>query len=246
MNYQEVKVLIAIQARSTSKRFPGKIFEMIGKKTVLQHVIDAAKSAKHHIERTSKKIPMQCQIAILHPEGDRDIEIGYKASGALLVPGDENNVLSRFVKARDMTKADYIVRLTSDCPLLLDFIISKHIYVAVHNHYDYVSNVHEECRTIADGFDVEIMSSRALDWLNMEVKEAYDKEHVTTYIRKSMRMPWFPLLCAFIPSKHDTSALKLSLDTEEDLELIRGYYHNKEFKMNLAKSLFGMDNVYEL
>lgn len=247
INYQEVSVLIAIQARSTSSRLPGKIFEMVGKKTVLQHVIDAAKSSKIHIERSNKKTNIRAAVAVLHPDGDRDIEVAYKASGALLISGSEHDVLSRYVKAKDLTKADYVVRLTSDCPLVMDFIISKHINTAVHGKYDYVSNVQEECRMIADGFDVEVMSAKALDWLNTNATSKEDKEHVTTLIRsyiKSHRDNG--LTYAFVPSKHDTSSLKLSLDTIEDLEKIRAYYHNREYKMNLARSLYGPDHLYDL
>jgi len=49
-------VVIGIQARSTSTRLPGKIFEMVGNKKALEHVIDKAKSAKDYIQRFVKNI----------------------------------------------------------------------------------------------------------------------------------------------------------------------------------------------
>lgn len=239
----EVRVLIAIQARSTSSRFPGKIFEMIGRKTVLQHVIDAAKSSKFHIERSSKKVIIRCDIAVVHPENDKEVILACKQSGAQLIAGSEHNVLSRFVMAHEMMSPDYIVRLTSDCPLLLDYIISKHIFTAINNQLDYVSNVQEDCRQIADGFDVEIMSSKAIEWLVKNATDEYDQEHVTTALRKQKPNN---LRFGFISSKLDTSHMKMSLDTFEDLERIRTYYHNREFKMETAKSIFGVGGIFEL
>lgn len=239
---EEKTVLIAIQARSTSSRFPGKIFELIGQKTVLQHVIDQAKSAKFHIERSSRQKLIKCEIAVLHPANDRSIINSYKQTGAHLVSGDEDNVLSRFIEATNLIKPDYVVRLTSDCPLVLDFVISKHINVAVLNDLDYVSNVEEQCRTIADGFDCEIMSRKAIDWLENNAITPEHQEHVTLALRQMRPQS---LRFGFISSKLDTSHLKISLDTSEDLERIRKYYHDREYKLSVAKKLFGK-NVYEI
>ena len=233
------RVLIAIQARSNSSRFPGKIYQTVGKKSVLNHVIDAAKAAKFYVERKS----IQCGIAILHPEADFKLVDHFSLDGILLIAGDEHDVLSRFIKAKKETKADYIVRLTSDCPLLLDYMISKHINVATINGYDYVSNVCEDFRQCADGFDVEVVSAKAIDWLEENARTKEHREHVTLAIREENPIE---LRKAFVSSKIDTSNMKLSLDTEEDLLKIRDYYHVRENKMNLAFKTYGRKNVFEL
>lgn len=234
------RVLIAIQARSNSSRFPGKIFEEIGRKMVLSHVIDAAKSAKIYVERAGK---VHCDVAILHPEGDTKIIEKFKNSGVLLISGPEHDVLTRYVSAQRLTLADYVVRLTSDCPLVFDFIISKHINVAVYNKLDYVSNVEESCRQIADGFDCEIMSANAIEWLAENAKTAEEREHVTLALRTRDSRA---LSQGFVSSKMDTSDMKLSLDTKEDLDRIRSFYHRREHKMDNAILRFGRKRVYEL
>lgn len=239
----EVKVLIAIQARTNSTRFPQKIYQTLGKKMILQHVIDQARSAKIYAERRSNKKRIKCEIAILHPEDDVQLKTIFKSCGALLIGGDEQNVLSRFVKAQQLTNADYVVRLTSDCPLVLDFVISKHINVAVFNEIDYASNVEESVRLIFDGMDCEIMSKAALQWLAENADSPAAKEHVTIMLRKSRPNH---LKYGFISSKLDSSNLKLSLDTPEDLERIRTYFHEREFKNNLAIKMFGRTNVFDL
>lgn len=241
-----VEVLIAIQARSNSTRFPKKIYENIGDKRVLTHVIDTAKSTADHLMRYSTKVKIKCQVAVLHPADDTELVKTFRSSGAILIGGDENDVLSRYVSAQRMTGADYVVRLTSDCPLILDYVIAKHINIAAHNHFkeqfDYISNIEESCRFVADGFDCEVISKRALEWLDDAAVSASDREHVTTALR---RLRPAGLNHAFVSMKMDTSSMKMSVDTPEDLERMRDYYHQREHKMTVARQMFG-GAVYEL
>lgn len=234
-----IRVLIGIQARSTSKRFPKKIFEKIGQRRVIDHVIEKAISAANHISRHNK-LNLSAKAALLIPVADKVFYSDFYYPNCLIFEGPENDVLSRYVIAAKGYDADFVVRLTSDCPLMLDYLISKHVNVAVFENYDYVSNVEESCRTIADGFDCEILSKRALDWLDENAK-GLDREHVTTLIRRDRPKD---LKQAMIMSKLDTSAMKMSVDTETDLTTIRTYYHESEHKKELAEKIFGAKNIY--
>lgn len=236
------EVLIAIQARSNSTRFPGKIYQKVGNRRVLDMVIDQATSAANHINRKPGKIDIRCQVAVLHPDGDTELVNAFNSSGCLMIPGPEQDVLTRYVNAMNRCGSDYIVRLTSDCPLMLDYVVVKHIYVAAFNCLDYVSNIEESCRFVADGFDCEIISKKAINWLNENAKSDFDREHVTTLIRKERPRS---LTQGFVSLKIDSSDMKMSVDTPEDLERIREYYHRREGKMNTAKRLFGKC-IYEL
>lgn len=239
---EPIEILIAIQARSNSTRFPKKIYEHIGDRRVLDHVIDRAKSTCEHIMKYTKKQNIRCQVAVLHPDDDDELVKTFRSSCAILIGGDEEDVLSRFVNAQRMTAADYVVRLTSDCPLMLDYVIAKHVHVATFNKYDYVSNIEEKCRFVADGFDCEVLSRQALEWLDNHATSASDREHVTTALR---RIRPASLSQAFVSFKLDTSSMKMSVDTPEDLDRMREYYHQREHKMNVARRLFGK-SVYEL
>jgi spore coat polysaccharide biosynthesis protein SpsF len=239
---QTIGVLIGIQARSNSTRFPRKIFEYIGSKRVLDHVIDRAQSASAHLTRYRKERNLEVRVAVLHPYGDKAIIDTFRGTGAMLIAGPEEDVLSRYVEAQNLTRADYIVRLTSDCPLILDYIIAKCVNAAVLDGHDYVSNIEERARSVADGFDCEVLSARALEWLNENATLAEDREHVTTALR---RVRPKDLSQAFVSFKLDTSDMKMSVDTPADLERMRKYYHQREYKMEEAKRIFGR-NVYEL
>ena len=242
-NNTSKSVLIGIQARSTSTRFPGKIFEQIGNKKTLEHVIDKAKSAKDYLQRFVKNMNINVNVAVLYPYGDKKIKDSFRHTNVTFIEGDEQDVLSRFISASKQFNADYTVRLTSDCPLILDFVINKHIRCAIFNDLDYVSNIEEECRQVADGLDCECLSKRAMNWLEDNVTDAHDKEHVTTMIR---RVRPTELQQGFVSSKLDSTNLKLSLDTVDDLEVIRKYYHQREHKNEVAKKIFGRQFIYEL
>lgn len=242
----QAKVVIAIQARSNSTRFPQKIYQLIGRKMVIAHVIDAAKSAKLYVERATHKVQIKCDVAIVYPKNDTQVVSSCRSICQNLIESpvdDENNVLARYQKAMTDLKADYIVRITSDCPLILDFVISKHINVAVMNELDYVSNVYENFRFSFDGLDVEVISRRGMEWLKANAKAPEDLEHVTSLLRKKMPPE---LTFGFITHKLDSSGMKLSLDTPEDLDRIRKYFHEREHKQELSTKLFGKRGIYEI
>lgn len=229
------KILIGIQARSGSTRFPGKIYEYVGSRRVLDHVIDRAFSAANHAMFYKKTKDIKAIVAVLHPHGDKRLTDTFRSSRAQLISGPEEDVLARYVIAQKMTEADYVVRLTSDCPLILEFLINKHINCALFNQHDYVNNVDEECRTIADGFDCEIMSAKALAWLDENAK-GEEREHVTLALRRHRPDH---LSYGFVSSQLDSSSLKLSVDTTEDLDKIRAVHHTGEHRADAAKRIYG-------
>jgi spore coat polysaccharide biosynthesis protein SpsF (cytidylyltransferase family) len=152
---------------------------------------------------------------LLVPSGD---EIKEKYQKQIMVyEGDADDVLSRYVDVARMEKADYIVRITADCLHIPSFMISRAIKAAVKRETDYVTNV--VFRTSMEGFDVEVISKRLLDYLDENAK-GEDREHVTTLIRNNLdKFPFTkkdrPSICHIIDA-FDLSWVKTSIDTEEE------------------------------
>ena len=73
-----------------------------------------------------------------------------------------------------------------------------------------------------DGMDVEVMSLDALKKTWKEATSFYDREHVTSYIRNH------PELFAIGEMAYDVdlSHIKVSVDTREDLEIVRRIYRD--------------------
>jgi spore coat polysaccharide biosynthesis protein SpsF len=234
-------VLIVIQARSTSKRFPRKVFEVLGDKPIIKHVIQACSKAAIYMNNYTHKTKVRVDMVVAVPYGDELVDYIRKTPIAVL-QGPEDDVLSRFKLAADKYKPDYIVRVTADCPLIPPYIISKIIKTGVLKAYDYYSNVNEEARTTVDGQDVEFLSARMLDHLN-EKASGTDREHVTTLAR---REPFPGARIGQIVGYLDLSAVKLSVDTPEDLEHVRAHYERIQEKLRNSERLYGKDNTHRL
>jgi spore coat polysaccharide biosynthesis protein SpsF (cytidylyltransferase family) len=234
------KVLIGIQARSTSKRFPRKSFAMLGGKMLLQHVVDACNKAALYSNKYSAKHGLLVETAVLCPMGD-DIAETFKGK-VLIHEGPEDDVLSRYAQAAKKFSADYIVRVTGDCPLIPPFLITKHINAAIQNAHDYASNIDERFRTAVDGFDCEVISKRALEWLDTHASEKYDREHVTPLIRK--KPPHWASIGHIVGYLDLSVHEKMSVDTPEDLERVRRHFEKIRDAQELAEKLFGRNSVH--
>jgi spore coat polysaccharide biosynthesis protein SpsF (cytidylyltransferase family) len=212
-------VAIVIQARSTSTRFPRKIFEKIGNKQILQHVLDACSNSASYINKFSAKHGIVCGVSIACPNGDPLIN---HYSREQIIEGPEHDVLRRYALAQEKLAADYVVRITSDCPFIPPYVVSKAINLAVTERLDYLTNADPRFRTAPDGHDVEVISKKLLSWLDENAKDEIHREHVTTYLHDHLP-EW--AVKADIVGFADYSGVKLSVDTPEDLKRITEMYH---------------------
>ncbi len=70
--------------------------------------------------------------------------------------GDQDDVLDRYFRAAQLAKADVVVRITSDCPLIDPEITDKTIAAFLEMRPDYASNA--LVRTYPRGLDTEVMT----------------------------------------------------------------------------------------
>ena len=94
--------------------------------------------------------------------------------------GHPNDLLSRYYNCAKKYKANTIVRITSDCPLMDYKIIDKIIKKFYSSNVDYISNTHPP--VIPDGFDIEIFNFESLKKAFFKAKKNFQREHVTPYI----------------------------------------------------------------
>ena len=105
------------------------------------------------------------------------------ACGVNFVRGPLEDVLKRYLIAADQVKADIIVRVTSDCPLVDPETCSEMLDLFLSGQYDYLTN--NMPPTWPHGFDVEIFTYDALLKANIFAQNSFDREHVTPWIRRS-------------------------------------------------------------
>jgi spore coat polysaccharide biosynthesis protein SpsF (cytidylyltransferase family) len=223
------EVLIAIQARSGSKRLPGKSLMVMDDKTMVAHVFQSAQIAASHINKATGNTGVSCKVCLVIPKDDPLKEHFLSRD---IIEGPEDDVLERYRLAYLAYNPDYMVRITGDCPLIIPTIIAKHIASAVGSQLDYCSNAYEEIRTFVDGYDVEVISAKALEWLFANVASSHDKEHVTTLLRSDPpRWVRFGVVIAHI----DLSDIKLSVDTIADFEEVCRRKKSLDEKNRLAR-----------
>jgi spore coat polysaccharide biosynthesis protein SpsF len=204
-----LKVVAIIQARMGSTRLPGKVLKDLEGRTVLARVVERLRRAS---------LIDELLIATTdHATDDVIVEEGRRC-GVAVFRGDEDDVLDRYFRAAQSAKAEVVVRITSDCPLIDPEITDKTIRAFLDQRPDYASNsLH---RTYPRGLDTEVMTVRALERAWSAAREPYQRVHVTPYIYQHPGE--FKLLS--VTGEEDHSEHRWTLDTPEDLAFLRAVY----------------------
>lgn len=206
-------VAIIIQARMGSSRLPGKIMKNLAGHEVLWQVVN----------RCQKSSADKIIIATTTNAEDDVIERFCVQNNLDYFRGSSENVLERYYLAAKKYKADIVVRITSDCPLIDPGIIDLCLEKFKKNKYDYLSNVVPGDRTFPRGLDVEVFSFSALKRAYQQAKENYEKEHVTPYIWENKKGE-FRIGPMIIAGSEYARNYRLTLDYPEDLRLISKIY----------------------
>lgn len=201
------KVNVAvIQARLGSTRLPGKILLDLGGRTAIECVIERVKRAENVDEVV---------VATSISKQDDALVDFCKKLKIKVIRGSENNVLARFQTVALETKADALIRITADCPLIDPEIIDEAIALFEQTSVDYVSNVSPA--TFPDGLDVEVFSVEALNRASEMGDIDAQREHVTSHIRHAAGFSRLN-----IEHSEDLSHVRWTLDNEDDLKALRG------------------------
>ena len=112
----KTKILCIVQARKKSIRLPSKVLKKIKSKSILEIILLRLKK--------SKKID-QIILATSNPKENHELTSISKKLNIQTFFGSEKNVLDRYYNCSKKYKADIIVRVTGDCPIIDYKIIDK-------------------------------------------------------------------------------------------------------------------------
>jgi spore coat polysaccharide biosynthesis protein SpsF len=204
-----MRVVAIIQARMGSTRLPGKVLKDLGGETVLARVVNRTRRATllDEVVVATSVLPADDAIA-------RECE-GLRVA---CFRGDQVDVLDRYYRAAQRFAADVVVRITADCPLIDPELIDATIRSSLDQKTDYASN--SLARTYPRGLDVEVFTADALARAWSAAKEEYQRIHVTPYLYENPES--FKVIS--IAGEVDHSKYRWTLDTAEDLELLRAVY----------------------
>lgn len=195
---------IILQARMGSARLPGKAMEPVGGYTIIERCLRRliAGGVAHVVLATTRAHEDNALAAI---------------AGRLGVPvyrGSTDDVLGRFAEAAEVFDLDPVVRTCGDNPGL-DIQAPGRLLAALRaTGADYVNEI-----GLPHGAASEAMTADALRHAAALAITAYDREHVTTFIKR--RRDIFSVCDLQAPISLRRPSLRLTVDTREDLAWVR-------------------------
>lgn len=204
-----MKIVAIVQARMGSTRLPGKALKDIHGRTMLARVVRRVKRSK---------LIDEIVVATTTEPDDEFIVEECKLLGVSYFRGSEQDVLDRYYVTAKYFFADSVVRITSDCPLIDPDIIDKVIQAFLKECPDYAGNT--LISKYPRGLDVEVFSMQTLEKTWREASQDYQHIHVTPYIYQNPGL--FRLYS--VAGDEDYSHYRWTVDTQEDLDLIRAIY----------------------
>jgi len=205
----EPRVVAVIQARMGSTRLPGKVLLDLSGRTVLARVVRRASRAA---------LVDEVVVATSVAPGDDPIVEECERLGVACFRGSEQDVLKRYHETAAACRADVVVRITADCPLIDPEVTDRVVGAFFEHEPDYASNILR--RTYPRGLDTEVMLRATLARAFQEATEPYQRTHVTPYIYQHPES--FRLLA--VTGSRDESAHRWTVDSPDDLALIRAVY----------------------
>ena len=229
MTGNKFRIVAIIQARMSSSRLPNKVLMPLEGKPVLHHIINRLKYC-----RTLDDIV----VATSTDASDDKIQEFCEAEHCLYFRGSLNDVLNRYYSAALHYRADFIVRITADCPVIDPVIVDTIVTSAVAGKYDLFSLG----GSFPDGLDCSIFSKNALEQANLLAALKSEREHVGPFIEKNPTLFKIGNIELFKNLGH----LRWTLDEKADYDLIQFIYQKlfQEEKLFLTNEILNLVAKY--
>jgi spore coat polysaccharide biosynthesis protein SpsF len=166
--------VVIIQARMDSTRLPGKVLLDLAGNTILSHVFNRCTAIKG-IDAVCFAIPEAASSDPVAAEASR--------LGAMISRGSELDVLKRYNQAAQQPKADTIMRVTSDCPLIDPVVAGQVLKLFNKGNCKFATN--NSPPSWPHGLDCEVFSSSLLEEAAAKATKPYEREHVTPWMRNA-------------------------------------------------------------
>jgi len=222
------KVVAIIQGRMSSSRLPGKILADIAGQPMLSRVMIRAARAK---------TLDQIIFATTTDASDDPVAEYCDFTGFDFTRGSLFDVLDRYYQTASQAKADIVVRITADCPVIDPDLIDNVVNTLLEDDYDFVCNRLPPPwnRTYPIGLDVEACTFKVLKKAWKEAKEPQHREHAMPYFYEGVQLSTVNrqlsegksprgFKIALLNHTTDFGDYRWTVDTPEDLEFIREIY----------------------
>jgi len=215
-----MRIVAIIEARMTSSRLPGKVLLPALGRPMLAHLTSRLKSAPS----------IDAIVLATTTNASDDVLIEFaEQDGIHCFRGSELDVMGRVLGAAQSMKADVIVEITGDCPIIDPEIVEQTIRMFECHNAAYVSNV--VVPTYPDGMATQVFTCEALRKSAAMTDDPLDREHVSRHIINHPAL--FSHVHLVAPPSMHWPGLGLTLDEPADYDLIRTLIEH-----------FGVDNPH--
>ena len=200
------RTAVIVQARIGSVRLPGKTMMDLSGRTLIERVLERCRGIDG-IDEICCAIPDTVENDPLAEKVRRcDVR---------LFRGSESDVLDRYYRAAIESKAEIILRITGDCPLLDPYMCAEVLNLCIEKNATYSTN----CMPAVwpHGLDCEAFPFIWLEKAASEANETVQREHVSPYIRfHKLRR-----IAVLKGPNQNLSFHRWTVDTREDLAFMR-------------------------
>ena len=213
-------VAAIIQARMGSSRFPGKSARLLSGLSILEHIIIRLQQAPEINPIQLATTREKSEAPLIKISKNRDI---------LIFQGDEENVLERFIQAGEAIKAEHIVRVCGDNPLIDIPLLKSLINAHIDSNADYTI-----CGDpIPLGTGCEVVRLETLKKIRKQAQDSRYREHVTTWFHD--HYDEFTITRVDAPPYLKSCPFRLTVDTPEDFALMEKIFsqHNPPYPIDL-------------
>jgi spore coat polysaccharide biosynthesis protein SpsF len=204
-------VVASIEARMTSTRLPGKVLLPCLNRPMLELMVERVKRSRH--------IDAIVVATTVNATDDPIVALAQRL-GIRFFRGSEADVVNRVTSAMQEAKADIVVQLTADCPLIDPGVVDQIVRIYAANNFDHVSNT--LLRSYPDGLDVQVSSLPILEKCYALCENEKDREHLFYTIRRNQdQIKTYQVIA---PPELCWPQWRWTLDTREDYQRICAIY----------------------
>ena len=216
-----MKIIAVIPARLNSRRLPKKVLFKIDNSTLIEIIY-------RKLNKLFRK--KDIYIATSINKSDDELFKFCKQKKMNIYRGSLHNVTSRVYRLAKLKKADGVLRINGDSPLVNLVEITKSIKMFRKKKFDLVTNIFP--RSFPVGMSIEVIKTQILEKIVRKINKKSHKEHITKYFYENSKK--FKIYN--MKNKIDYSKIHLAIDSYRDfLKIKKIYMYLKNKKFNLKK-----------